>query len=580
MMLYNARMMDRADTSALEQHSRYETYERPVNVGIESQIGRLSSGNELFKDVCEDAKINDPERGLYMVADGVGGLDAGDVASKRVTEIMSRRVGTELDEMITNIAISKSDNKNVQTDLIVRSQIRAAVEQAHNEIAQEAFDKESKKMATTASIAKLVEMPEGGQQLYYANVGDSRIYLFRDQQLHQITSDDSALNREVIQGRITIAEARQVDQAVSRTALPEHLKRAHRNLNMVTEVVGGYRGASRSPERVAVHNREVRKGDRVLITSDGVHDTLTINEIRELMMRGLNDVETETAVQSETDSIIKKSSGGRARRKADDISAVVMSVKERGPSREYLSVSAHGERASITAQEIVELQMKHQMATDALEDRLQAGFSQGIKTSEKIQEYIDVDTLKLKQAEAAFQSARAELHWIDQRFPPRFDQGEVIKIWREDFDPPSYDKKRWQIRSYDESTSEYTITQEGGRVRDVSRFDLERQQREMLLRHGDTFSFDDYVDARLVSIDERFVHFDVPKSDGSIEQISLTKPDAELILADQLMSGGLTQKKLRESWAEATKLQAEIKGRVAKRDAFRLREVKAILAEK
>ena len=181
---------------------------------------------------------------LFVVADGMGGHQAGDYASKCTVEVMIKE-------------IAKSEGEDIERVLV------KAIKSANREIIKEASsDEHLKGMGTTVVAATVKE-----QMLYFANVGDSRLYLIRDD-IRQITKDHSLVEEMVRSGKLKKEEARK-----------------HPNKNVITRAVGVEREVN-----IDFFDLRVRKGDKILLCSDGLSNMLEDNEIREIVTSG-GDVE-------------------------------------------------------------------------------------------------------------------------------------------------------------------------------------------------------------------------------------------------------------------------------------------------
>ncbi|MFI6227364.1 PP2C family protein-serine/threonine phosphatase [Micromonospora echinospora] len=163
---------------------------------------------------------------LVSVADGMGGLPAGEVASEIVIRI--------LDELIPPETPDEAENALRAVVQTANQRIRAAID----------ADPAREGMGTTLTAALLA-----GDVLVVAQVGDSRCYLLREGALHQLTKDDTFVQALVDQGALTPAAARQ------------HPQRA-----LVTRAVQGVD----APPSVARYT--VLPGDRLLLCSDGLSD--------------------------------------------------------------------------------------------------------------------------------------------------------------------------------------------------------------------------------------------------------------------------------------------------------------------
>ncbi|WP_240099753.1 PP2C family protein-serine/threonine phosphatase [Thermomonas flagellata] len=175
----------------------------------------------LRRELNEDTYYGDSALGLWLVADGMGGHDYGEVASALAREAIVRevRAGRSLQE-----AIRIADAE------IIRCSRRRG---------------DSLPMGTTVAAARIQ-----GNRFEVAWVGDSRIYLWRDGQLTQLSHDHSYVQELIAQGAIT------ADQA-----------RSHPHRNVVTQALG-----VTDPEQLNVEtlSGELRPGMQLLLCSDGL----------------------------------------------------------------------------------------------------------------------------------------------------------------------------------------------------------------------------------------------------------------------------------------------------------------------
>ena len=141
-----------------------------LNLGICTLLGNYRENNEDAIDV----KVF-PDMTVCLVADGMGGQAAGEVASKRAIEIVPR----ELKKYISGV-VGNEEAKNI---------IRRAIVQANEEImAMAALDRELKNMGTTIVVTL---WRKGSALIYVAGMGDSRAYLLRARKIEQLTVDHS-----------------------------------------------------------------------------------------------------------------------------------------------------------------------------------------------------------------------------------------------------------------------------------------------------------------------------------------------------------------------------------------------------
>ncbi len=232
----------------------------------------------------EDAFILDNDLGLYVVADGMGGHAAGEVASQEAVETvlgMVRR-GYSAVEAFEREGPTQETVRGVQR--LLESAVQAAT---YMVFAIAENDPDQKGMGTTVSALLLMET-----HAVVAQVGDSRIYLVREGAVYQLTEDHTLVAWQVKQGIISEAEAE----------LSPHK-------NVITRAVG-----SRDYVQVDTQTVEIGPGDRFLLCSDGLHGYLQDEEIVPLLTLG-----PDLAVSKLVD--LANQRGGR-----DNITSVVVEV--------------------------------------------------------------------------------------------------------------------------------------------------------------------------------------------------------------------------------------------------------------
>lgn len=185
---------------------------------------------------------------LFVVADGMGGYSAGDVASRTATETV-----------VENIRRQSGQN----TIKVLSNAVTAANDQV---IAMAGQSEEYKGMGTTLVVATII-----GQMLYVANVGDSRLYVISSKEIEQITRDHSLVEEMVVNGEINRNEAR-----------------THEKKNIITRAVGGTQLLMADYFDV-----RLREGERILLCTDGLTNMLDDEEIRTIVA-GESDI-TEAA---------------------------------------------------------------------------------------------------------------------------------------------------------------------------------------------------------------------------------------------------------------------------------------------
>jgi serine/threonine protein phosphatase PrpC len=149
-----------------------------------TDVGRVRPRNE-------DALMVDEARGIFLVADGMGGHAAGEIASGLAAEVVGGALADGMDR-----ALDADDLADAMVDAI-RAADRAI-------LAHSAADRSTEGMGTTVTACVLC--PDGSYRL--GHVGDSRAYLMRGGRLAQVTRDHTWVQREVDAGRLTPAGAR------------------------------------------------------------------------------------------------------------------------------------------------------------------------------------------------------------------------------------------------------------------------------------------------------------------------------------------------------------------------------------
>jgi serine/threonine protein phosphatase PrpC len=193
-----------------------------MKIGLRSDVGMIRENNE-------DSFIVDDEIGLFLVADGVGGHQAGEIASK---------TGSEAVHEIIRAKLSGQKGHPLET------LIKEAIDHAHKVILSQASSNPYLNGMGTTIVLGLYQ----NGRLYIAHVGDSRAYLINTNSISLLTQDHSLVGSLIRAGKITHEEARN-----------------HKMRHIITQCLGSneYFG----PE---IKNLECNEGDILLICSDGL----------------------------------------------------------------------------------------------------------------------------------------------------------------------------------------------------------------------------------------------------------------------------------------------------------------------
>jgi serine/threonine protein phosphatase PrpC len=235
-------------------------------------VREINEDSGRFVQPSDPAQF-DARGALLIVADGMGGHSAGEVASRMAVEVISRLY--------------------YETKGTPLAALKHAVEEANRRINDEAAADESKHgMGTTCTALALC----GGEALA-AHVGDSRLYMMRGGQFYQLTEDHSAVTEMVKLGLITKEQAR-----------------THEDKNVILRALGT------SPE-VEVSTLEpfrVQAGDRYLLCSDGLYDL-----VRDEEMAGILAETEDIHAAGERLIALAKERGGH-----DNITVGIVNIKQ------------------------------------------------------------------------------------------------------------------------------------------------------------------------------------------------------------------------------------------------------------
>jgi protein phosphatase len=246
-----------------------------LSYAARTDVGMIRTGNEDNFAVDADT---DGARGVFIVADGMGGHAAGEVASEMAVQIVLR-------ELKDVKAVGSTATKALSGAL------RAANRAIHDRTISE-VDKQG--MGTTASVLMLSD-----SRYLIGQVGDSRVYLLRDGALTQVTKDHSYVQEQVDIGNLTPEQARY-----------------HPYSNVITRCVGA--SPDLDPD---LYVGEAREGDVFLVASDGLTGMVDDKRLAQLLM---SRAEPERKVQA----LIAEANG---RGGLDNITAIVVQVDETSP---------------------------------------------------------------------------------------------------------------------------------------------------------------------------------------------------------------------------------------------------------
>ena len=214
----------------------------------------------LRRESNEDAYCARADLGLFLVADGMGGHAAGEIASRLAVEVIESFIEDTHGADVNRTWPFPYDNA-LSLD---GNRLKAAFRLANRRIASAMQEDETLRGMATTAAAVLV----GRDKPVVAHVGDSRVYMWRAGQLRQVTEDHSWVGEQVRAGVLSDADARR-----------------HPWRNVVTRALAG----GDDPE-VEIRDMDVVSGDRVLICSDGLSGVV-LPENLEAIVAGSNDLQ-------------------------------------------------------------------------------------------------------------------------------------------------------------------------------------------------------------------------------------------------------------------------------------------------
>lgn len=207
-----------------------------------TNIGRRRKLNQDFVYTSEKPVGSLPN--LFIVADGMGGHNAGDYASKATVETIVEKIGNA----------SETDRTRI---------LEEAIQAANTLIRQKARESADLEGMGTTVVAATCE----GNSLCVANVGDSRLYVANKKEIRQITKDHSWVAEMVRRGGLGKEEARN-----------------HPDKNIITRAVGADDGI-----KVDFFTVQLKEGDLILMCTDGLTNMLEDEEIR-MILDGARDM--------------------------------------------------------------------------------------------------------------------------------------------------------------------------------------------------------------------------------------------------------------------------------------------------
>jgi serine/threonine protein phosphatase PrpC len=238
------------------------------------------------RDHNEDSILIEPELGLFIVADGMGGHAAGEVASGHAVQAIRSAIIAKRDVLEDFTAADSHET---------RERLIATVEGALHKACAEIYGLATKDQGKAGMGTTLTMMLVVGDKALMAHVGDSRLYLVRHGQLHQLSEDHSYCSEMIKRGKMTREEARQSPYS-----------------NVITRAVG-----IQASVQVDTLLFDIIPNDTFLLCSDGLHGYLDDpNELVDMLASGSGEQAPPKLID------LANTRGGR-----DNISALVIRVE-------------------------------------------------------------------------------------------------------------------------------------------------------------------------------------------------------------------------------------------------------------
>jgi protein phosphatase len=268
---------------------RTSTYGVRLLVGTRSDVGQVRELNEdsllAFQLAPTFQSVTQPLLGLFAVADGMGGHEGGEVASRMALQVLA-------DLVLRTLILPELTDQQTSDDVIV-ARLSAAVASANDAVFL-ARQKRQNDMGTTLTAALTRD-----DRLFLAHVGDCRAYLWNANGLQQLTKDHSLVANMVASGQIP----------------PDELY-THPHRSVIYRCIGDL-------PQVEVDSSIVPlcSGDRIVLCSDGLWEMVRNQGIEDVMLR-------EADPQTACDLLVKhaNTAGGD-----DNISVIVILLESAGP---------------------------------------------------------------------------------------------------------------------------------------------------------------------------------------------------------------------------------------------------------
>lgn len=276
-------------------------HEKGERLSVKMQV--YSIANEHHPERNEDNKFIDTLAGSAGVFDGVGGHFGSEIASA----VAAKSVQESLQDAPQTLSVK--DGQNL---------VESALRKARADIVAEATD--GRQISTTATIAKVLKNEQGNPYVAIASIADSRAYLLRNNKLSMLTLDESLAIAMAGTEKEKIARQEKFANVTDISQLNKEEYSAYRRRNQILSLLGS--GKNDELEEVQTTFVDIEPGDKILLTSDGVHDNLTTSEIQAIMTSSAGHKASELASAAQ-----QRSREDHLRAKPDDMTAAILSFE-------------------------------------------------------------------------------------------------------------------------------------------------------------------------------------------------------------------------------------------------------------
>ena len=228
-----------------------------MQFGISTDKGLTRGINQDYYGLIK-SEGNIPD--TFIIADGMGGHNAGEVASKLSVEVALSYIKEHFNKNMTKKDLLKKLEEMMK--YVNKKVYSASLE-----------NKENNGMGTTLTVVMIVK-----NKMHIAHVGDSRVYLLRDDELEQITNDHSYVGELLRNGSITKEEAKKSSKK-----------------NVLTRAIGYLEDVD-----VDIYTNDIKNSDTVLMCTDGLTNMVEDKQIKDVLL-------TKDKPQDVTDFLIEKS---------------------------------------------------------------------------------------------------------------------------------------------------------------------------------------------------------------------------------------------------------------------------------